>query len=137
MFNMGSSGVMRRLRRATLALGILCGVWIAAPARVSGVSPDAPEIRALWVTRSSLTSPASIASFVKAAADHGFNTLLVQVRGRGDAYYASALEPRPADLAKQPAAFDPLATVLADAKANGIHVHAWVAQPRPRGGAAS
>ena len=101
-------------------------MWIAAPARLSGVSPDAPEIRALWVTRSSLTSPASIASLVKAAADHGFNTLLVQVRGRGDAYYASDLEPRPVDLAKQPAAFDPLATVLADARANGIRVHAWV-----------
>ena len=66
---MGSSGVMTWLRRATLALGILCGVWIAAPARVSGVSPDGAEVRALWVTRSSLTSPASITSLVKAAAD--------------------------------------------------------------------
>jgi uncharacterized lipoprotein YddW (UPF0748 family) len=117
---------MRWLRRAALALGILCGVWIAGPARVSGVPAEGPEIRALWVTRSSLTSPASIASLVKTAADQGFNTLLVQVRGRADAYYASAIEPRPADLARQPAAFDPLATVLADAKASGIRVHAWV-----------
>src|SRR5688500_12917070 len=41
-----------------------------------------PETRALWVLRTSLTSPASIASLVEAARQHGFNTLLVQVRGR-------------------------------------------------------
>ena len=86
----------------------------------------AAEIRALWVTRSSLTSPASIAAVVRNAREHGFTTLLVQVRGRADAYYTSGIEPRPADLARQPASFDPLATVLAEARANGIRVHAWV-----------
>src|ERR671931_2438606 len=87
-------------RRAVAALAVLCGVWIA------GMRPHAdgaPEIRALWVLRSSLTSPSAIATLVKTAHDHGFNTLLVQVRGRGDAYYAAALEPRAADLARQPA----------------------------------
>lgn len=89
-------------------------------------APAAAEIRALWVTRSSLTSPAAIASLVRTAHAQGFNTLLVQVRGRADAYYTSDLEPRPADLARQPATFDPLATVLAEARASGIRVHAWV-----------
>lgn len=110
------------LRRGLLALGILWGVWTG----VSGTTPDRPEIRALWVTRSSLTSPASIAALVRTAHEQGFNTLLVQVRGRGDAYYASDLEPRPADLARQPVSFDPLAAVLSDAKPSGIRVHAWV-----------
>ena len=84
------------------------------------------ETRALWVLRTSLTSPASIGTLVRAAREEGFNTLLVQVRGRGDAYYTSGLEPRAADLSHQPASFDPLATVLTDAHQAGVRVHAWV-----------
>jgi uncharacterized lipoprotein YddW (UPF0748 family) len=84
------------------------------------------ETRALWVLRSSLTSPASISTLVHTASQQGFNTLLVQVRGRGDAYYAGGLEPRAADLSHQPASFDPLATVLAEAHQAGLRVHAWV-----------
>ena len=63
---------------------------------------------------------------VASAKAGGFNTLLVQVRGRGDAYYAGTLEPRAAELAGKPT-FDPLATVLDDAHAAGLKVHAWVA----------
>lgn len=63
---------------------------------------------------------------VAAAQAGGFNTLLVQVRGRGDAYYTGTLEPRAAELAGKPS-FDPLATVLEDAHAAGMKVHAWVA----------
>ncbi|HMC76893.1 MAG TPA: family 10 glycosylhydrolase [Vicinamibacterales bacterium] len=128
-----SGGVITWLRRAVVASGILCSVWAAMPsgfAEARRVLPrdaaPATEIRALWVTRSSLLTPASITSLVKTARDQGFNTLLVQVRGRGDAYFASDLEPRPADLSRQPASFDPLAAVLAEAKTNGIRVHAWI-----------
>ena len=88
--------------------------------------PSATEVRALWVTRSSLTTPAGIAALVRTAREQGFNTLLVQVRGRADAYYTTDLEPRSADLARQPGSFDPLAAVLSEAKAGGIRVHAWV-----------
>jgi uncharacterized lipoprotein YddW (UPF0748 family) len=126
MLNMRSGGVGSWLRRGVLALGVLGVVWTALPALVSGLEPTAAEIRALWVTRSSLTSAASIAALVRTARDQGFNTLLVQVRGRADAYYSTDLEPRSADLARQPPSFDPLATVLAEAKAGGIRVHAWV-----------
>ena len=116
-----------------VVLGSLGGVWTALPARVSGsgrrrqaARATAAEVRALWVTRSSLTTPASVASLVTTARDQGFNTLLVQVRGRADAYYTTDLEPRSADLTRQPANFDPLASVLTEAKASGIRVHAWV-----------
>lgn len=84
------------------------------------------EVRALWVQRSSITSPAAIRSLVEAAKNAGFNTLLVQIRGRGDAYYRSRIEPRAVALANQPASFDPLATVLSDAHAAGLRVHAWM-----------
>src|SRR5829696_9035552 len=119
------------LRRALFALGVLGAVWIAQPAPVVGTALDSgevpqSEIRALWVTRSSLTSAGAIATLVTTAHQQGFNTLLVQVRGRGDAYFTSTLEPRPADLARQSAGFDPLATVLAEARARGIRVHAWI-----------
>ena len=117
---------MAWLRRGGVALGILCGVWIVQSAGISGAAADGAEIRALWVTRASLTSPASVASLVTTAHTEGFNALLVQVRGRGDAYYTSDLEPRAADLARQPSSFDPLAAVLAAAHASGIRVHAWI-----------
>ena len=122
---------MAWLRRALFALGVLGGVWIARPVAVTGTTAppsqvsDA-EVRALWVTRSSLTTAATITTLVTTAHQQGFNTLLVQVRGRGDAYFSSTLEPRAADLARQPAAFDPLAAVLTEARARGIRVHAWV-----------
>jgi uncharacterized lipoprotein YddW (UPF0748 family) len=122
---------MAWLRRVVFAFGVLGGVWTARPAAIIGTTAQprdtAPrEVRALWVTRSSLTTPAAIATLVTTARAQGFNTLLVQVRGRGDAYFASTLEPRAADLTRQPADFDPLAAVLAEARPHGIRVHAWI-----------
>ena len=84
------------------------------------------EVRALWVQRTSLTSPDAIAQMVAEAHDAGFNTLLVQVRGRGDAFFTSSIEPRAAALAGQPASFDPLAVVLTSARRTGLRVHAWI-----------
>src|SRR6188508_913691 len=87
----------------------------------------APEqTRALWITRTTLTSPESIKQMVAAAEAGGFNTLLVQVRGRGDAYYMPTIEPRANELAGKPD-FDPLKVVLQQAHAAGLKVHAWVA----------
>jgi uncharacterized lipoprotein YddW (UPF0748 family) len=88
-------------------------------------SDTTSEVRALWVTRATLSSPATIARMVWSAKQGGFNTIVVQVRGRGDAYYASALEPRASDLTARPA-FDPLAETIAVAKRAGLDVHAWV-----------
>jgi uncharacterized lipoprotein YddW (UPF0748 family) len=84
------------------------------------------DVRALWVTRATLESPLAITRMVAAAKAAGFNTLLVQVRGRGDAYYRSTLEPRAAQLAGHPD-FDPLAATVEQARASGLRVHAWVA----------
>lgn len=103
-------------------LGALAG---AGPASAQGPGSDA-EVRALWVTRGTLASPESVSQMVLAARAGGFNTLLVQVRGRGDAYYTSTLEPRAAELAGRPD-FDPLAQVIAQARPAGIQVHAWLA----------
>lgn len=130
------SVVGTRIRRAgrlwpALAVVIVTFTLPASPpfptrvARASTAQP-APEIRALWVLRTSLSTPGSIAALVRSAHEHGFNTLLVQVRGRGDAYYLGGPEPRAAELHRQPSDFDPLATVLEAAHAAGLRVHAWV-----------
>jgi uncharacterized lipoprotein YddW (UPF0748 family) len=90
------------------------------------VMAQSPEVRALWVQRGSLTSAASVISVVEMAEQGRFNTLIVQVRGRGDAYYNSRYEPRPALLAKQSVSFDPLALMVERAHRAGLKVHAWV-----------
>jgi uncharacterized lipoprotein YddW (UPF0748 family) len=63
---------------------------------------------------------------VGAARAARINTLIVQVRARGDAYYSSTLEPRAAPLSSQRPSFDPLALTLEMAHAQGIRVHAWI-----------
>jgi uncharacterized lipoprotein YddW (UPF0748 family) len=109
------SGAARLVLFALLALSAV---------RTTALAPE--QTRALWVTRTTLTSPEAIRQMVRAADAGGFNTLFVQVRGRGDSYYTGTLEPRAAELAAKPS-FDPLATVLEDAHAAGLKVHAWVA----------
>ena len=102
-----------------------------APPVVSPVIPpevveDPREIRALWVVRTALIHPDSIRNMVHRAANAGFNTLLVQVRGRGDAFYRGGPEPRSILLERAGQDFDPLATVIREARARGLDVHAWV-----------
>ncbi|HEX7086237.1 MAG TPA: family 10 glycosylhydrolase [Vicinamibacterales bacterium] len=108
---------------AALAGACLCLVMPRAAAR--GAESDA-EVRALWVTRASLTTPAAIDALVASARTSGFNTLLVQVRGRGDAYFTGGLEPRADALAGQRPEFDPLERVLDQARPHGLRVHAWI-----------
>jgi uncharacterized lipoprotein YddW (UPF0748 family) len=88
--------------------------------------PVPENVRGLWVTRTALASPESIANVVRTAETGGFNTLLVQVRGRGEAFYKSAIEPRATDLDRQPDTFDPLATAIELGHRAGLQVHAWV-----------
>jgi len=84
------------------------------------------EVRAMWVQRGSLASPSTVRAAVEMATKGGFNTLIVQVRGRGDAFYDGRHEPRPPVLAKQPRSFDPLELMLTTAHRARLKVHAWV-----------
>ena len=102
----------------------LVTILVASGAAFQAAAPE--QARALWVTRTSLSSPEAIRQMVDEAQAGGFNTLLVQVRGRGDAYYAGTIEPRAPELAGKPS-FDPLANVLDHAHRAGLKVHAWVA----------
>jgi uncharacterized lipoprotein YddW (UPF0748 family) len=84
------------------------------------------EVRALWVVRNTLTTPEKIHQLIDRAAAAGFNTLIVQVRGRGDAYYDSRWEPRAIELKNQPVDWDPFKVVIAEAHQRGLKVHAWL-----------
>jgi len=116
--------------------------WLAAAALFAATAvvragPDDPatqatpaittgETRGLWVLRTSLTTEAHIRAMVRSAEAGGFNTLLVQVRGRGEALYRSAIEPRASELDGQPTEFDPLAVTIEAAHRAGLQVHAWI-----------
>src|SRR5574342_60679 len=49
--------------------------------------PEKRETRALWVVRTTMVTPESVRTLVRRAKENGFTDLIVQVRGRGDAYY--------------------------------------------------
>lgn len=83
------------------------------------------EVRAVWVVRFTMTSARAIRDMVADADRNGINTLIVQVRGRADAFYNSSIEPR-GESVVEPGPFDPLALVIEEAHARGIAVHAWV-----------
>jgi uncharacterized lipoprotein YddW (UPF0748 family) len=83
------------------------------------------EVRGLWVVRYTMTSEESVRSMVERADAAGINTLIVQIRGRADAFYASALEPR-AEPLRAADDFDPLAYAVEEAHGRGMAVHAWV-----------
>ena len=109
------------------------------------------EVRALWVSRYDWTTlgvtptAADVQRVVSDAVHAGFNTILFQVRGAGDAYYTPGPEPWASrltgtagpSLGRDPG-WDPLATLITLAHASGISVHAyinvypaWQAPPAP------
>jgi uncharacterized lipoprotein YddW (UPF0748 family) len=106
------------------AVIVVAAVSACAP-RSPKVAPDRAEIRALWVVRNTLVHPETARVMVRRAAEAGFNTLIVQVRGRGDAYYRSRWEPPPPALAGR-ANYDALGRTIREAHRRGLRVHAWV-----------
>ncbi len=80
--------------------------------------------RCIWVVRTTMQTSESIDQMVAFAKENGFNHILVQVRGRGDALYHSNLVPR-SPLLKN-TSFDPLYYVIRKAHENGLKVHAWL-----------
>ena len=118
---------MHSLKMFGGVLVVLVFVSCVSAQQLIKTKPPVPtEVRALWVVRTTLTSPEKIKTMVKAAKQNGFNTLIVQIRGRGDAYYKSRKEPRAVELKDQPLDFDPLAVTIAAAKQEGLTVHAWI-----------
>ena len=85
--------------------------------------PLSHEVRALWIVRDQITTRARIREIVAAMERYNFNTAVVQVRGRGDAFYRSSLAPLAEGV--EPG-LDPLREFLRLARPRGIQVHAWI-----------
>lgn len=120
----GPDKIGLRMENRAILLVVLALLLVPVNASRPGGAGD--EVRGLWVVRTTLRSPESIDRLVEEASAAGFNTLLVQVRGRGDALYRSQYVPRSESLQGQPDSFDPLAYTLEKARRRGISVHAWV-----------
>ena len=80
--------------------------------------------RYLWVVRNALTSKKSIDEMIQFATLNRINNIIVQVRGRGDAYYNSKIVSK-SNLIKDKE-FDPLSYVISLAKERGIKTHVWL-----------
>jgi uncharacterized lipoprotein YddW (UPF0748 family) len=94
--------------------------------------PTSPpeEARALWVSRFEYGTAANVDTIIARAARANFNVVFFQVRGAGDAFYSSQLEPCAVALCGslgngQPP-WDPLAVAIAAAHARGLELHAWI-----------
>jgi uncharacterized lipoprotein YddW (UPF0748 family) len=99
--------------------------YLARLKESTSILPD-DEIRALWVVRDALTTPESVNRVVDFATQTRTHMLFVQVRGRADSFYRSAIEPPAAILTAPLADFDPLEYLITLAHRDGIAVHAWI-----------
>ncbi|MCL1896965.1 MAG: family 10 glycosylhydrolase, partial [Clostridiales bacterium] len=128
-------------KKISFALALLTLIALLMPLPLSAAR-DA-EFRAVWVaTVINLdypSSPGVSVDIMKSEARHildralefGFNTVILQVRPTGDAFYKSGLFPWSAYLTgeqgKAPAGgFDPLEYWISEAHARGLELHAWI-----------
>jgi uncharacterized lipoprotein YddW (UPF0748 family) len=86
-----------------------------------------PEIRAIWVDafHDGAKNPAQIDKLINDCICANLNTIIVQVRCRGEAYYNKSIEPRAEDR-KLPAGFDVLQYLIDKAHTRHLEVHAWL-----------
>lgn len=112
----------------------LCILGLCSPS----YTREAPEVpvRAIWVDawHNGLYTPQQCDEMLAWCNRNGINTLIVEVRKAGDAYYNSRLEPHGRDeITGQwiDRRFDPLAHILKRArKIDGMRVEAWIVANR-------
>jgi len=119
--NIGHSGQSAGLPFVLFMPLIVFLLVLVIPTESEGSSE---EFRGMWIVRHTLVSEDRILKSVELADRTNINALLVQVRGRGDAYYHSDLVPRAEDLGSE--TIDPLSLVIREAHQRGIEVHAWI-----------
>ena len=117
-------GIFNRFRKLVLLGLVMFLLLVNIPVKADDTKP---EIRALWVDafRPGFKTPEQVDKLVEDALNANLNTLIVQVRRRGDAYYNKSIEPRTEDPELTPG-FDALQYLIEKAHANRIEVHAWL-----------
>jgi uncharacterized lipoprotein YddW (UPF0748 family) len=120
----------RILLAGLTALMMSCAVRIEAPVK---------EARAVWYSRFEYCNATRnhdqdsikqhISEVIHKAADANFNIIIFQIRGNGDAYYRSDIEPwgelLTGELGKDPG-WDPLEYAIEQAHSRGLELHAWI-----------
>ncbi len=87
------------------------------------------EARALWVNRFEYDSAEDIVRIMERAAGANFNIVYFQVRGAGDAFYRSTIEPCAVGLCGRLGGeppYDPLEVAVEEGTKRGLEVHAWL-----------
>ena len=102
--------------------------WRGFP--VSAEDAVRPEVRALWVDafNDGIKTPAQVDQLIHDSLIAGatINTLIVQVRRRGDAYYGTSASNRDRGTPDLLPGFDALQYLIEQAHANRIEVHAYL-----------
>jgi uncharacterized lipoprotein YddW (UPF0748 family) len=109
-----------------LLLIVVLFLMSVVPARAQA---PAPQVRAFWVDslNPGFYNHPQVDELVDNVVRAGANTIIVQVRRHGDAWYNNRIEPRAADPRLAPAhEFDPLEYLIARAHQAGVQVHAWL-----------
>jgi uncharacterized lipoprotein YddW (UPF0748 family) len=114
-----------RTHAALLAAATLLALSALLPSRAAAQAPD--EVRALWVDayHDGIKNQAQVDKLVADARRANVNTLIVQVRRRGDSYYLGGPEPVASDLTP---GFDGLRALLDAARRSEsrLEVHASI-----------
>jgi len=84
------------------------------------------EARAVWFSRFEYGNEQDIRSEIAKADSCRCNIILFQIRGQGDAFYLSALEPWSEMLGGSYPGYDPLAVAIEEAHLRGLELHAYV-----------
>lgn len=118
---------MKKTCRILLVFVGLIMVVGVATSRARAEGSARPQVRALWVDafHDGIKTPEQVDRLIQDAVTANLNTLIVQVRRRGDSYYNKSLEPRTEDPVLQPG-FDALQYLIEKAHAHQLEVHAWL-----------
>jgi uncharacterized lipoprotein YddW (UPF0748 family) len=114
--------------RPTIPYLLLIAALLLGVAPAQAQEPVA-QLRAFWVDalHPGFYNHPQVDELVNNVVRAGANTIIVQARHHGDAWYNDSVEPRAADPRLAPAAeFDPLGYLIEKAHSMGVRVHAWV-----------
>ena len=115
-------------------------VFLCASMRIFSAQPPATEVRAVWLTTnygldwprnkiSQEVQKRELISILDNLQKHNFNTVIFQVRARGEVFYDSKIEPMASIVISgeygKPK-FDPLAFAIEESHKRGMELHAWL-----------
>ena len=123
-----------------LGVAVLCGILCSSSVPMKTVYADAKDMRAVWISTvysadypsTQNNADAQKSEFIQKldqAKEMGLNTVVVQVRPKGDAFYESELNPWSAVLTGEQGlspGYDPMEFMIEETHKRGMEFHAWL-----------